>query len=117
MTRKKRTSEETSNIKKARNLIVLTITLLVLFFYFGLPLIAKLSTFIVNFRKDSEPVSISDNTPPAPPKINLLPESTNELAIEITGNTEDGATVVIFANNKEHELLADKKGEFGFQSN
>ncbi len=112
MRRKKRTSEEANNIKKARNYILLTIALLVLFVYFGFPTIAKLSTFIVNFKKDSEPVTISDSTPPAPPKLNDLPEATNKTEVEISGKAENGATVIIYANRKEVELLADKSGEF-----
>jgi len=99
-------------MKKARNYIFLTVTLLVLFVYFGFPILARVSTFIVNFKKDSQPVDISDTTPPAPPKLDVLPESTNETVVEISGKTENGATVIIFANRKEEELLADKSGEF-----
>lgn len=111
---RRRQTEEQKNIKRAIYLVILSIGLLILFLYFGLPLLARFSTFLGNLRKDSEPVLSNDTTPPAPPTFYDLPEYTQKPSVEISGRSEEGATVIVYANGKKHELLADKNGEFFF---
>lgn len=107
-------SEEKRNIRKAFFWIALTILALVGFLFYGFPTVARLSTFLSELRKGSEPVDINDKTPPAPPRIDTPPEVTNELTVKITGSTEEGATVFIFTNGKEEEILANKEGQFSY---
>lgn len=112
--RYQRLSEEKRNTRRAVYLIALTIALIFSFFTFGLPLVAKLSTFVADLKKSSQPVDINDTTPPAPPKIDTPEEYTNEPAVEITGKSEEGATIIIYANGKKKEMVTDKNGEFFF---
>lgn len=106
--------EQVKNRRKATFFILLAGAIVVFLFFYGLPLIARFSTFIADLRKDSQPVDITDTTPPAPPRISSLPEVTKETVVEIDGSTEEGATVILYLNSKEEELVADRDGDFTF---
>jgi bacillopeptidase F len=92
----------------------LTIVSLILVVVFGLPAIAKFAGFLTGLRKSTQLVEKSDTTPPAPPRIEPLPEATNVLKLEIKGSTEPGASVVLFLNNKKQELVANRDGYFSY---
>jgi bacillopeptidase F len=105
-------TEERKHYRSAFIYIFLTITIFILFVIFGIPSIAKFAAFLTNIRSTGQPVTKSDSTPPVTPRIDPLPEFTNNESIDLKGNTESGATVVIKLNSKEHEVLADKNGDF-----
>lgn len=107
-------TEEKKNIRKAIFYIALTLVSLAIFVLFGLPTIARFAAFLTDIRKSSEPVEKNDTTPPVQPRLEPTIEATNELKIDIKGTTEPGATVTLFLNNKEEEVLADKDGEFSY---
>ena len=109
--------EEKKNVKKAFTFIILSILTLLFLFFFGIPLIAKFVSFITDFAKKDSPITINDNTPPAPPRLNNLPDATNKSEIDITGNTEEGVIVYIYVNNQENEIVADSYGEFVYSTN
>lgn len=106
--------EEKKNIRSAFFFVALSVVSIVLLFTFGLPVVIKFAGFLTDIKKSGTPVEISDTTPPAPPRIESLPEATSALSLEIKGNTESGATVILFLNSKEKELLADKDGNFSY---
>jgi len=106
--------EEKKNIRKSIIYIILTIVLLVLLVVYWLPLTAKIAGFLGNIKSSSQPIEKVDTTPPAPPKIELLPEATNKLSLVIVGSTEAGATVKLFINDSVEEVVADKSGDFNF---
>ncbi|OGM15152.1 hypothetical protein A2V56_00395 [Candidatus Woesebacteria bacterium RBG_19FT_COMBO_42_9] len=106
--------EERRNLRSAVLLGLLTLGLILFFIFFGLPLMAKFAGFLADLRKTSTPVESADTTPPAPPRLDTLPEATNKLSINITGSTEPGATVILSLNTKEEEILANSEGEFTF---
>lgn len=108
------TTEEKKNIRKATYFGILTIVALILFFFFGLPAVAKFAAFLTDIRQSSTPVDINDTTPPAPPRIQEPDRYTKEYSVEIKGNTEAGATVLLYPDGKEEELLANKDGEFTY---
>lgn len=111
---RRKSTEEKKNIRKAFLYGLLTIGAIVALLFFGLPSVAKFAGFLSDLRSSNQPVDINDTTPPAPPTINEPPEVTNEVAIEITGKTEPGATIILFVNGDEEELLANKDGEFNY---
>lgn len=104
--------ERKKNIRSAYVFGALTIVSLVLLFFFGLPAIVKFSAFLGEVRKSGEPVSIEDTTPPAPPRLDEIPEFTNKLNIDISGSAEPGSTVIIKFNSDEVEILVNKEGIF-----
>ncbi len=108
-------TEEKRNIKRAVRFGFLTLALIVIFIFLGLPAVAKFAGFLTDLRKSTVPVDINDTTPPAPPILSNPPEYTKKKTVEITGKTEAGATVTLFLNNSEEEILADNDGEFSYR--
>lgn len=106
--------EERKNIRRAIFFIILTIVALLSFLFLGLPTIVKFSALLSDIRKSGEPISKDDQTPPVPPRLDVLPESTNEKSIEIKGTTESGVTVILYLNDKNEEILANSEGDFTY---
>ncbi|OGM31054.1 hypothetical protein A2630_00060 [Candidatus Woesebacteria bacterium RIFCSPHIGHO2_01_FULL_44_10] len=92
----------------------LTIALIVLLLFFGLPSIVRLAGFLTDLRSSGQSVEINDKTPPAPSRFEIPPEYTNKSRIEISGSAEAGATVKLFINGDERETVADDSGKFSF---
>jgi len=109
-----KTTEERRNLRTAVVLGLLTVLLIGGIFVFGLPVVAKFAAFLTDLRKSGEPVEVNDTTPPAPPRLDTLPEATNKTQIEVSGESEPGATVIISFNKKAQEVLADSEGSFRF---
>ena len=104
--------EEKNNQKRAITFVALSILTIIILFFFGIPLIAKFVSFISDFSKKDTPITLNDNTPPAPPRFDNLPDATNKEIFEVTGTTEEGAIVNLFLNGSENEIIADSYGEF-----
>ena len=109
-----RTTEQKRNIRTAVVLGSLTVVLMLGLFVFGLPAVAKFAAFLSDLRKSGEPVQVNDTTPPAPPRIDPLPEATNKTSLEVAGQSEPGATVIILFNKKTQDVLANSEGSFRF---
>lgn len=106
--------EERRNKRKAYLYLLLTIVSLYLIITYGIPSVAKFATFLLDLRKTSEPVESQDTTPPPPPNLESLPNSTKDQTLEIRGSTEEGATVFLSLNGKLEEVLADSEGKFTY---
>jgi len=104
--------EEKNNQKRAVIFVALSILTIIILFFFGIPLIAKFVSFISDFTNKNTPITLNDNTPPAPPRFDNLPDATNKEIFEVTGTTEEGVTVYVFLNSSEKEIIADSYGEF-----
>jgi hypothetical protein len=107
-------TEERQSIRRAIFFTFLTIISIFAFIFLGLPVLAKFAGFLTDIKKSGLPIERNDTTPPAPPKLDSLPEYTNEFSVEIKGTTEAGASVILFLNNDEEELVVNKDGEFNF---
>jgi hypothetical protein len=106
--------EEKKNIRRAVQFGILTLGVLLLLFFFGIPLLAKFAGFIGDIRKSSTPIDKDDKTPPPPPRVSTLPEYTKESNITVKGSTEAGASVKLFFNSTEEEVVAGEDGSFEF---
>lgn len=104
--------EEKKNRKTALVFGGLTIGLIVFFLFFGVPLIARLGAFVANLKNSSEPIVLSDATPPAPPQIVQPVAYTQKANIQIEGTAEPGVKVVVFSINSQKETLTNDQGEF-----
>ena len=109
-----RTTEEKRNLRTAVVLGIVTILLIGGIFIFGLPTVAKFAAILTDLRKSGEPVEVNDTTPPAPPRLDALPEATNKTQIEVSGESEPGATVILSFNKTVEEAIADNEGSFRF---
>ncbi|MBL7036539.1 hypothetical protein ISR94_01645 [Candidatus Microgenomates bacterium] len=118
--RRKRTSrlaltEEKKNIKKAYLYVILSVVTIGFLFFLGLPLLIKFASFFTNLGGSDNPIDISDNTPPAPPQFENLPDYTNKKSLNIEGQSEDGAVVTLSFNGKSSETVANSSGKFSFE--
>ncbi len=109
--------EERKNIKRAYWYVILSILAVIFLIFLGLPTLVRFAGFVGDVAKSDKPVEINDNTPPAPPQFNDLPEFTKEEKLEITGRSENGATISIRANNETSEVVANSDGDFNFVFN
>ena len=106
--------EEKRNMRRAFLFTILTILAILGVLFYGLPSVARFAAFLSDLRKSNLPVDRNDTTPPAPPRLDRLPEATKEPEIEISGVTEEGATVILTLNGKDEEVVADADGKFRF---
>jgi len=109
--------EERKNKKKALTFIILSFATILFLFFFGIPLVAKFASFVTDLTKKNTPITLKDNTPPAPPRFNSLPDEINKSQINISGNTEEGSIVTIFINGLDNEVISDSYGEFNLSAN
>ncbi|KKQ85773.1 MAG: bacillopeptidase F [Candidatus Woesebacteria bacterium GW2011_GWB1_38_8] len=107
-------TEERRNKKKALLLSLLTIFTILLIIFFGIPVVVKFTAFIYELKGSSEPIEITDNTPPPPPRFESSDIATNQDSLEIKGRTEAGASIVLTINRKKAEVLADSEGQFSY---
>lgn len=106
--------EEKRNVRKAVYFVLLTIGAIVILFFYGIPILGKFAGFVSDLGKSGKAISINDKTPPAPPRFDFLNNFTNQENLNITGNTEAGATVNLTFNGASEDTLADKDGRFQF---
>lgn len=104
--------EEKKNIKRATSLVVLSITILVLLFFYGIPLFGRFATFVSDLGKSGKSITNNDSTPPAPPRFSTFPDFTNNEKFDLNGNSESGATIKLTLNGVDSEVLSNKDGGF-----
>jgi len=105
--------EEKRNLRRAVLFTFLTLLLIFISLFWGIPALIKMAVFFGDIRGSSQPIEVKDNFPPQVPILNTLPEATNQSEIEVSGITEAGASVKIFLVGKEaKETLADNEGNF-----
>jgi len=107
-------TEERQSIRRAIFFTFLTVVSIFAFIFLGLPVLAKFAGFLTDLKKSGLPIERNDTTPPAPPRLESLPEYTNEFSVEVKGTTEAGASIILFLNDDEEELVVNKDGEFNF---
>lgn len=108
--------EERKNKKNALKFTILSLVTIFALIFFGIPLIARFVSFISDLTKKDIPITINDNTPPAPPRFNNLPDEVNKSRIDISGNTEEGSIVTIYINDSGNEVISDNYGEFNLST-
>ncbi len=106
------TIEERKNIRRTFLFGILTVAFLIFLFFLGIPVLVKFTGFFTDLGKSQKPIDKTDTIPPAPPQIKIPADYTNKTSLDISGNTEAGATVKLFYNSNEEEVLADRDGKF-----
>ena len=96
---------ERRNLKSYKRSIVLylilTVFILIISLYIGIPLIVKALNLSELFKKSNSIIVSNDTIPPIPPKFYNIPAYTNQSSQYIEGTGEPGSNVVIIINNKE----------------
>ncbi len=104
--------DDRKNIRSALIYSLLTVGLIVAFFFVGLPSLAKFTGFLSDLTKGNSPIEISDKTPPAPPQFTNLPEATNQNRLKLEGSSEPAAIITLTFNSRDEEVVADREGNF-----
>lgn len=92
--------------------MILTVIILVTFVLWGLPMIIKLSSFIADLQRSGNPITATDTTPPAPPRLDSLPDVTKDKTVDINGTAEAGSTVVLLLGENIEETISNASGRF-----
>lgn len=105
-------TEEKANARKALLFIFFSLTIVIFLFWFGIPLITRITPLLTGLRRQSV-VSENPNTaPPGPPVFDVPPEATNKANLTVTGSVAPGNTVVVNFNGGESEIAAESNGKF-----
>lgn len=96
--------------------IGVSVILLVLLVMFGVPILAKLASFINgNNNTSGEQTGKFDKIAPSSPTFDYINNATSSASLNITGNAESGSIIVLTLNGKETEKLTDSNGNFEFR--
>jgi hypothetical protein len=109
--------EEQRNFKRAFIFSFLTLGFILLTFFYGIPVVAKVASFVGDLKKSSTLVDKNDTTPPGPPRFNNIPEAVNKKGLTISGYGEAGAAILFNLNDGEEEVITDSDGKFSFSVN
>lgn len=108
--------EERKSKRKGFFLLVLTVAFLIFLFKYGIAITSEFVSLITDFQSGSSSVPVAkDETPPAPPHIDPLPEFSNKKEIEVTGRAEPDTTLFLKHNDKVKEIAINSQGEFSLQ--
>lgn len=108
-------TEQRKDARSAAFYIVLTVAALILILFFGIPAIGRVAVFLHDLQSSGKPIDTgNDNTPPAPPIFERLPQTTNKTVLAVYGRTEAGAIVTLKINDNEEEVVADNGGAFTY---
>lgn len=109
--------EERKNIKKALFFGFLTVGLLLMLIFLGIPILIKIAVFLADIRRTTAPIEQTDTFPPTLPRFNSLPEYTKESSLGLSGFAEPGSTVEIFLNEAATgTVVTTAEGTFNFSS-
>jgi len=106
--------EEKRNLRNAVLFIALTIAVISLLIFIGIPALGKLTVFVSDLKNGGRPIAKNDITPPAPPTFNYFKIFTNQPTASISGKSEPGANVKLTFNGTTQETLVNKDGSFSF---
>lgn len=105
--------EEARSLRRTVIFSGLSILFILGLVFWGIPSLVKIAVFFSEIKSSSTPVEQPDILPPAPPKINSLPEATNTSPISLSGFAEPGSTVEIFLNDSStQKVVASEDGTF-----
>jgi hypothetical protein len=105
--------EEIRNLRKIFLFGGLTAFLIFGIIFLGIPALTKIAFFFSEIKNSNNQGEKTDILPPAPPKINSLPEATNQNIISISGFSEEGATIEIYINDSlVKKVISSKEGKF-----
>jgi len=101
-------------VKKTLIFSFLTITLIALIIWGGIPLLVQIFNFLGQIKSSKEPVRQETITLlPVPPKLQPLPKATNQPTINLAGFAQPGMKVKIFLNDKlTKEVITAADGSF-----
>lgn len=109
--------EEKRNLKKAFLFGFLTIGLVLLLVFFGIPSLIRIAVFLADIKNTNAPIEQTDTLPPTVPRFNSLPEYVKDASFNLSGLVEPGSTVEIFLNGSATgAIVSTAEGTFNFSN-
>lgn len=106
-------TEEASAVRSAMFYILLTIGVIAILFFIGIPIVSRLSTIVLEFTGGVNVAGENENLPPPPPpEIDSPPQYFKNDKYSLKGSTRPGYNVNVFFNGDKIEVLSDADGEF-----
>ncbi|MFH0863684.1 MAG: Ig-like domain-containing protein [Candidatus Gottesmanbacteria bacterium] len=104
--------EEKNAYRRLFFTIFITITIIFLAIFLGIPGLMRLSIFIGNLKSNGE-VTVQDTTAPYPPRLEASYTATNSANVTISGYAKSGTTIEVFLNGKTLKaFLIGSDGQF-----
>jgi len=95
---------------------LLTLVLIVVLIYFGIPALIRMAIFIGDLRGSNQQVEQIKGIPPSAPQLAPLVSATQSGSINIGGFAQAETTVVLYRDGSQvEETLTDDEGEFEFK--
>ncbi len=107
--------EELKNRRRTIAFGVLTLGLVLIFIFAGIPLLIKFAVFLgdLRFRNTPSPEEQQDDLPPAPPRLIYSFDATSSAQIEIAGLSESESVIEIYLDDTFYnKVAANSEGEF-----
>lgn len=105
--------QRSKDIRRALVFIVLTLILVFILFFVGIPLLINMAIFLGNLRTSSKLPEKGDIISPSPPQIIVPFEATNSSQLTLRGFSEPGSIVKVYnVGSSLGEVLADNDGSF-----
>lgn len=99
--------------KNTRTAVVyggLSVLFIVFLVVFGIKLVSQAAGLAGNGERIGN--GNVDNTPPAPPRVNYLPEFTNKSELIVDGTAEAGSVILVAFNDESKEVVTNADGTF-----
>jgi hypothetical protein len=110
--------EEAKNLRRVYLYGILSLALIVVIVFLGLPALIRMAAFLGELRSSSLVIEKEDTVPPPPPQSYSLPRATNKSQIKIEGTSEIGSKVTIYVNGQtSKDVVTDASGIFTAQLN
>lgn len=111
------TPSEKQVYRKLITLGIVTFIIIVVLFFWGLPILARLAGVLTFLPGSDKSKDINDVIPPFPPRLEELPVATNSAQIKLTGFAEPDSSLEIFLNGTlAKKLLIGKEGKFEIEN-
>ncbi len=106
-------SEERKSLQQTAFFLILTLILILLAIFLGVPLFIKGAIFLGNLKSKGEIVERTDRLPLPPPVLKQTYIATSSAQINVSGYGQEGKIIWLFLNDRKiKEVMVDKTGEF-----
>ena len=111
------TPSEKQVYRKLITLGLVTLIIIIVLFFWGLPVLARLAGVLTILPGSDKSKDKNDVIPPFPPRLEGLPVATNSAQIKLAGFAEADSSVEIFLNGTlAKKLLIGKDGKFEIEN-
>jgi len=105
--------EKAKSLRRAYSYFALTIALILVVIFLGLPLLVKIAAFLGEIRGSSLPVESQDTLAPPTPKVYSPAKATNQREVTLEGSSEAEVKITFFLNGRNvKEIITEKSGAF-----